>query len=246
MELQAAVDVRNLRRVYRTTIGVLRRRVKDVVAVDDISFSVEAGELFGLLGPNGAGKTTTVKMLTTLLIPTGGSARVLGRDVVREADSIRGLIGFIFGMLGVFVGLTWGVLLFHLDLSHTDLAALGLAVLITTFSTSGLGLLLGCISLVSIETMFINNTAYFLLLVFSGANIPLAQMPAWMQTVAWGLPLTRGIAASRQLIAGARLAEVLPLLGGEVLLGILYVLIGFSLFRWFEFQAKRRGTLEAF
>ena len=97
MELQAAVDVRNLRRVYRTTIGVLRRRVKEVVAVDDISFSVEAGELFGLLGPNGAGKTTTVKMLTTLLIPTGGTARVLGRDVVREADSIRGVIGFIFG-----------------------------------------------------------------------------------------------------------------------------------------------------
>ena len=97
MDLQAAVDVRNLRRVYKTTIGVLRRRVKEVVAVDDISFSVEEGELFGLLGPNGAGKTTTVKMLTTLLIPTGGSARVLGRDVVREADSIRGLIGFIFG-----------------------------------------------------------------------------------------------------------------------------------------------------
>ena len=97
MGLEAAVDVRNLRRVYRTTIGVFRRRVKEVVAVDDISSSVPPGELFGLLGPNGAGKTTTVKMLTTLLIPTAGTARVLGRDVVREADSIRGLIGFIFG-----------------------------------------------------------------------------------------------------------------------------------------------------
>jgi ABC-2 type transport system ATP-binding protein len=86
-----------LRRVYKTTIGVFRRKVKEVVAVEDISFSVAPGELFGLLGPNGAGKTTTVKMLTTLLIPTGGSARVLGRDVVREADAIRGLIGFIFG-----------------------------------------------------------------------------------------------------------------------------------------------------
>jgi ABC-2 type transport system ATP-binding protein len=97
MDLQAAIDVRNLRRVYKTTIGVFRRKVKEVVAVEDISFSVAPGELFGLLGPNGAGKTTTVKMLTTLLIPTGGSARVLGRDVVREADAIRGLIGFIFG-----------------------------------------------------------------------------------------------------------------------------------------------------
>jgi ABC-2 type transport system permease protein len=126
------------------------------------------------------------------------------------------------------------------------LAGLALAILITTFSTSGLGLLLGCVSLVSIETMFINNTAYFLLLVFSGANIPLASMPGWMQTVAWGLPLTRGIAAARQLIAGSPLAEVGSLLVGELALGVLYILLGYSLFRWFEFQAKRRGTLEAF
>ena len=73
-----AIEVRNLRRVFRTTLGVIRRRSKEVVAVDDISFDVAGGELFGLLGPNGAGKTTTVKMLTTLLIPSGGTARVLG------------------------------------------------------------------------------------------------------------------------------------------------------------------------
>src|SRR3990170_3288943 len=158
----------------------------------------------------------------------------------------RAFFHVLDGMLGVFVGLAWGVLLFGLDLSHTSLGALALAILITTFSTSGLGLLLGCVSLVSIETMFVNNTAYFLLLVFSGANIPLADMPAWMQTVAWGLPLTRGIAASRQLIAGSTLVEVGPLLFGELLLGVVYILLGYSLFRWFKFQAKRRGTLEAF
>ena len=91
------IEVRHLRRVYRTTIGVLRRQTKEVVAVDDISFDVRPGELFGLLGPNGAGKTTTVKMLTTLLIPTDGTARVLGYDVVKQAEAIRPRIGFIFG-----------------------------------------------------------------------------------------------------------------------------------------------------
>jgi ABC-2 type transport system ATP-binding protein len=97
MESPSAIEVRDLRRVYRTTIGVLRRRSKEVVAVEGISFDVAPGELFGLLGPNGAGKTTTVKMLTTLLIPTSGTARVLGRDIVRQADAIRARIGFIFG-----------------------------------------------------------------------------------------------------------------------------------------------------
>jgi ABC-2 type transport system ATP-binding protein len=58
---------------------------------------IEPGELFGLLGPNGAGKTTTIKMLITLLIPTAGSARVLGLDVVKDAREVRKRIGYVFG-----------------------------------------------------------------------------------------------------------------------------------------------------
>ena len=92
-----AVLVKELRRVYKSNIGVFRRKVKEVIAVKGISFEVEPGELFGLLGPNGAGKTTTVKMLTTLLIPTSGTATILGYDVVKQADAIRPRIGFIFG-----------------------------------------------------------------------------------------------------------------------------------------------------
>src|SRR5258708_15897028 len=92
-----AIEVQHLRRVYRTNIGVIRRKVKEVVAVEDISFDVRPGELFGLLGPNGAGKTTTVKMLTTLLIPTSGTATILGHVVVKDAQLIRSRIGFIFG-----------------------------------------------------------------------------------------------------------------------------------------------------
>ena len=95
--MNAAIQVNTLRRVYKSTLGVFRRKTKEVIAVDDISFEVEPGELFGMLGPNGAGKTTTVKMLTTLLIPTGGTATILGSDVVKQADAIRPRIGFIFG-----------------------------------------------------------------------------------------------------------------------------------------------------
>jgi ABC-2 type transport system ATP-binding protein len=118
----SAIEVRNLRRVFRATIGTIRRRTKEVVAVDDISFDVRDGELFGLLGPNGAGKTTMVKMLTTLLIPTGGSARILGHDVVREAGAIRPIIGFIFGGER---GLYWRLsakdnLRYFADLYHVD------------------------------------------------------------------------------------------------------------------------------
>ena len=117
-----AIEVRDLHRIFRATIGTIRRRTKEVTAVDGISFDVQEGELFGLLGPNGAGKTTTVKMLTTLLIPSGGSATILGYDVVRDAESIRPRIGFIFGGER---GLYWRLsakdnLRYFADLYHVD------------------------------------------------------------------------------------------------------------------------------
>jgi ABC-2 type transport system ATP-binding protein len=93
----AAIEAADLRRTYKTHTGTLRRRAKEIEAVRGISFSVEPGELFGLLGPNGAGKTTTIKMLITLLIPTGGTARVLGLDVVHQAREVRKRIGYVFG-----------------------------------------------------------------------------------------------------------------------------------------------------
>src|SRR5579863_5631893 len=95
--MSSVIEVEGLERRYRTTTGTFRRRRLEVEAVRGVSFSVERGELFGLLGPNGAGKTTTIKMLITLLLPTGGEARVLGLDVVHDARELRGRIGYVFG-----------------------------------------------------------------------------------------------------------------------------------------------------
>jgi ABC-2 type transport system ATP-binding protein len=66
-----------------------------LIAVDHVSFNVEEGEIFGFLGPNGAGKTTTINMLTTLLKPTEGTAKVAGMDIVKDANKVRSLIGLV-------------------------------------------------------------------------------------------------------------------------------------------------------
>jgi ABC-2 type transport system ATP-binding protein len=92
-----AIEVSHLRRTFKSNIGVIKRTTKEIIAVDDVSFEIQEGDLFGLLGPNGAGKTTTVKMLTTLLIPTSGAASVKGFNVVAQAEEVRRHIGFIFG-----------------------------------------------------------------------------------------------------------------------------------------------------
>ena len=156
----------------------------------------------------------------------------------------RAFMHIIDGAIGVVIALTWGVLLMGLDLSHTNLPALGLTILVTTFSTCGLGLLMGCLSLLTANVMFVNNFVYFSLLIFSGANVEVTALPAWMQFVSNILPLTRGIAASRALAAGASFSDISPLLVSEMGIGLIYGLLGYFLFSWFETQAKRKGTLE--
>jgi len=82
----------------------LTRRFGAVTAVGDVSFSVRRGEMFGLIGPDGAGKTTTLRMLTTLLTPTEGTATVAGYDVVRESEQVRRSIGYVSQAGGAFSG----------------------------------------------------------------------------------------------------------------------------------------------
>ncbi|PNX50540.1 MAG: ABC transporter ATP-binding protein [Thermoplasmata archaeon M8B2D] len=74
----------------------LTKKFDDLVAVDNISFSVKKGEIFGFLGPNGAGKTTTIKMLITILNPTGGTAKISGFDIIKQRDKVRKNIGIVF------------------------------------------------------------------------------------------------------------------------------------------------------
>jgi ABC-2 type transport system ATP-binding protein len=97
MESDYAIEAEGLRRSYRSRSGWLRPRLTTVDAVRGVDFTVRRGELFGLLGPNGAGKTTTIKMLNTLLIPTGGTARICGFDVERQTREVRRRIGYVFG-----------------------------------------------------------------------------------------------------------------------------------------------------
>jgi ABC-2 type transport system permease protein len=157
----------------------------------------------------------------------------------------RALFNVLDGSFTVLICFAWGILL-GLNLSHANLPGLALTILISTISTCGLGLLMGSLSLLSVNMMFINNTMYFLLMLFSGANLPLEKMPLWVQAFSTILPLTRGIQSARLLVNGASISEVIPLLIGELAIGLAYALIGFALFRRLEFQARRYGTLEAF
>src|SRR2546421_10752224 len=84
---EAVIETRGLRRVFKS-------RQRQVEAVAGVDLNVSAGEIFGFLGPNGAGKTTTLRMLATLLPPSGGTARVAGCDPAPPQDPSRDRVGF--------------------------------------------------------------------------------------------------------------------------------------------------------
>src|SRR5437868_4150613 len=86
------IETRGLRRTFKSRTG-------PVEAVRGVDLTVDAGEIFGFLGPNGAGKTTTLRMLSTLLPPTGGEAIVAGVDLLKEPRKVRERIGYV-GQLG--------------------------------------------------------------------------------------------------------------------------------------------------
>ena len=91
---------------YAIQVTNLTKKFGDFTAVNDITFHIRRGEIFGFLGPNGAGKTTTIRMLLGLLRPTSGHATVLGYDIVHQAEEIRRNIGYMSQRFSLYRDLT--------------------------------------------------------------------------------------------------------------------------------------------
>ncbi|MFH1597735.1 MAG: ATP-binding cassette domain-containing protein [Patescibacteria group bacterium] len=91
------LEVKGLTKVFKST-----KKKRKVVAVDNISFNAEAGEIFGLLGPNGAGKTTAIRVIATILKATSGTALVAGHDIVKNAETVRKNIGVLTTDIGLY------------------------------------------------------------------------------------------------------------------------------------------------
>jgi ABC-2 type transport system permease protein len=107
-------------------------------------------------------------------------------------------------------------------------------------------MLLGSIGLRAKDFFFAANLAYFLMLLFCGVNIPLDQLPGWMSAISRCLPLTHGIAAAREVAAGASLGNVAGLVWTELAVGGCYAVAGFLLFRLLERESRRSAVLDAY
>lgn len=158
----------------------------------------------------------------------------------------RAIVNVIDGIATVVVGLAITVVLFGLDLHRANLPLLGLCVVVISLTTAGLGLMFGSIGLVMRDAIILANVVYYLLLIVCGINFPVSRLPFVLQLVSYSLPLTRGVQAAREAAAGASIGQVSGLLAGELMIGLLWALGGYALFRILEGWARRGGLQEAY
>jgi ABC-2 type transport system permease protein len=137
-----------------------------------------------------------------------------------------------------------GSLLLGVSVPVSALGPLAVAVLVTAFSCTGLGIVNASLGLRWRESALLSNLILYFLLLAAGVNVPLDLLPDWLASISQVLPVTHGVEASREIVAGSSLADVAPLLGAELLVGLVYASLGLVLVRRFEILARRGASLE--
>jgi ABC-2 type transport system permease protein len=192
-------------------------------SVYGMTMSVANERWYGTLGP-------------LLASPANRAAVFLGRGVPVLANGLV-VSAFTFAAGALLLGFRPGA---------GAILPLTVIVLVTVTSCTCFGMLLGSIGLRAKDFFFVANLAYFLMLLFCGVNIPLADLPGWMSVVGRCLPLTHGIAAAREVAAGAGLGHVAGLIGTEAGVGAAYAVAAYLLFRVLERESRRTAVLDAY
>ena len=152
---------------------------------------------------------------------------------------VNGIAVSVFGFVA-----SW--LLLDFRPADGSVPALAVAILVTTCSCVALGMLIGSIGLRARDVFFGANLVYFLMLLVCGVNIANEDLPNWLGAIGRCLPLTHGIEAAREIVAGSSLSDVSGLLATEALIGLLYATAAYTLFRVFEAEGRRRASLETY
>ena len=189
--------------------------------------------MFGM-GHAVAGERRSQTLASLLVSPASRIAMFLGRALPSIVTGV-----FVAGISFAVCSLVLGV--------HTRgsaLAGIAFAALVSSFGCTALGLCLGALGLRGRNVSLFADSIGACMLLVSGANVPLHRLPGWIQAISSGIPLTRGIQAAREIANGASIHSVGHLLLGEAATGAIYLVVGFSLLRLFEYEGRRTATLE--
>jgi len=173
----------------------------------------------------------------------------LGAVLVTPAKRIPLFVGrslpvILNGFLVAAFAFAAGGAILRIHVPASSIPALALVLFVTATATTGLGLSTAAIALLARDTATLSNIVFGTLLVVTGANVALEDLPGWMSTPAQGLPLTHGIEAARRLADGASFGRVGGLVAAEALVGLLWAVLGYATIRLLEWQSRIHATLE--
>ena len=157
----------------------------------------------------------------------------------------RAFFHIIDGLTTVLVALPLAILIFHLDMSATNFWLVGICLLLISITCTGMGFIMGTVTLLSRDGWMITSTLQIGFYVIVGVNFPISLLPASLRTLALGLPMTRGIQAARLALAGAGWPEISSLVLGELLVGAIYIIVGYLTFVAAEKVSLRNGMLDS-
>jgi len=157
----------------------------------------------------------------------------------------RSMIHIFDGLLSVLASFIFAAFLFGVDFGTTDPLSLTVVLLLTGFTMAGFGLAIGGFSFYFRDPLVFANIFTFVQLIFCGINFPVQSLPQQVQFISYLIPLTYGVKAGREVIVGATLTDVAPLLGQMTIVGLVAIAFGYFFFRRFENSARKTGRLEA-
>jgi ABC-2 type transport system permease protein len=169
-----------------------------------------------------------------LVCPVGRLSLFLGRALPVIVNAM-----FVAGFSLVVTSLLLGI-----DIPPSSWGPIALVIAVSAFACTGLGLICAAIGLRVRETAVLNNVLFGLLLIFTGANVPVDELPSWMQAISNRIPLTHGIEAARELASGSSLADVSGLVAAEFAIGVVYTVIGYQAIRFMERESRRRASIQ--
>lgn len=156
----------------------------------------------------------------------------------------RAFFHILDGLLTVLVALPLALLIFKLDVSNTNFLLVGLCILLISITATGMGFIMGTVTLVSRDGWMITSTLQIAFYVLIGVNFPVEMLPPVLRVFSAALPMTRGIKAARLALAGANWEQVAPLFLGEILIGALYMVVGYLTFIITERISLKNGILD--
>jgi ABC-2 type transport system permease protein len=177
----------------------------------------------------------------------GALSYLLGSPAPRGAVFLgRAFFHMVDGAITVLIALPIALLVFQLDLSQTNVGFLALCVILISITATGLGYIMGVVTLLSRDGWMITSTLSLAFYVLIGVNFPIDLLPPALKSISLALPMTRGIQAARLALGGAPFSELSSLIGGEVLVGLIYIIFGYALFRVVERLSFKSGMLDNF